>query len=950
MIHRSGHARWLVPETLQTSTTDCGPAALRSLLEGMGIHASYTRLREACQTDVDGTSIDGLEGLCLSLGLEAEQMVVPRDHLLLEPSRILPCIVVVKSRLGPHFVVVWNVVGPWVQTMDPSYGRRWQLIDAFLGTLMPFALPVDAAAWRTWAESDEYSGAIKARLSALHLPKTRRDALLERAHTDTTWKGLAHLDASLRFTAQLVKSGGLRRGGEASRLLEALSDPARQHDAEIPEAYWSVRPSAPDHEDPPSDHDESAPDHEDPPSDHDESAPDHEDPPSDHDESAPDHEGEEQLSLRGAVVLRVRAPKNAPQDDNEPPQDAAPDPDATAPHAQSPQQLASAIADTGPSLRDHLLALLRADGPRERLLLLGLLLVGTLGVVVELVLFRTLIDLMGRLGLASHRLQALGVVLVFTLSLLLLDIPAMSLVLRAGRRLELRLRLGFAERLPRLADRYLQSRLVSDLAGRLHHATRIRQLPDVLWQLARAGMELLMTAVALAWLDPRLLPHLGVVVTLGVLIPLLTYNAVQEHDYRVRTLSGSLYRFYLDALQGLFPVLTHGAERGVQSEHDQIMSHWETASHALLRVRMGAEGLQLLVGLGSAVWLVHAHLRHVEGHVGSVLLVVYLALNLPALGQRLSLLTRQFVRLRNYSFILLETLAEPLQRPPSAALTRASSAPPPPRVTGIQLDFQQLSVVSGGKERLASLDLSIRPGEHIAVVGPSGAGKSSLFGLLLGWVEPTDGHLLLDGEPLSPAVLTRLTEHLAWVDPVTQLWNRPLLDNLTYAAPGRSVGETIDAVDLRTVLGRLPQGLQTSLGEGGRLLSGGEGQRVRLGRAHLQHDARLVLLDEAFRGLDLPVRKRLLRMARARWRDATLLCITHDIEEALAFDRVLVIDDGRLVEDGDPRVLARTQGTHYHTLLTLKASLQGALSAPAWRQVVVSAGRIAPPSPPGATP
>lgn len=911
MILRSTPPRWIVPETLQTSTTDCGPAALKSLLEGMGIRASYARLRAACQTDIDGTSIDGLEELCQSLGLEAEQMVVPRDHLLIGRAQLLPCIAVVKSRLGPHFVTTWNRVGPWVQTMDPSYGRRWQLAPAFLRTLMPFALPVDAAAWRGWAETDEYSGAIDERMAALGLGSTRRGALLRRALDDPGWRGVGVLDASIRFATQLMRSGGLRRGDEVLRFLDAVGDPARRGGAEIPDGYWSVRPAEP----------------------------------------GPD--GAEQLSLSGAVVLRARgAPSSAeaPAPDEEEPLEVAPGGDAEAPPAAeptpgrpAPHALAGELLDAGaPSLRRRLIDLLRADGPREGALLLGLLAAGALGIVIELALFRTLIDLLARLGLASHRAQALGAVVVFTLALLLMEIPAMSLALRAGRRLELRLRLGFAERLPRLADGYLQSRQVSDLAGRIHYAARIRQLPDVLCQVFGAGWELVATAAAIAWLDPRLLPHLCAVVALGVLVPLLGYHLVRERDYRVRTLRGSMFRFYLDSLQGLFPVLTHGAERGVQSEHDQILNHWESAAGAHLRARMWAEGLQLLVGLGSAVWLVRAHLRHAEGGVGGggVLLVVYLALNVPAIGQRLALLMRQLVLLRNHGFALLETLAEPAWRvAPDASEEALGPRGSAPRA-GIEIELQDLTVLSGGKELLSSIDLTVRPGEHVAVVGPSGAGKSSLLGLFLGWVQPTRGELLLDGEPAGPAVLSRLAADIAWVDPATQLWNRPLLDNLGYAAPGRGVGAAIDAMDLRSVLERLPDGLQSPLGEGGRLLSGGEGQRVRLGRAYLQRDARLVLLDEAFRGLDLAIRQRLLRTTRARFRDATLLCVTHDIEEALAFDRVLVVDDGRIVEDGDPRILAQAAGSRYRALLSLEEELQAALGSPAWRQVLVSGGRV----------
>src|SRR5258708_21440631 len=88
--------RLLVPEVVQTSAMDCGPATLKCLLEGFGIPASYGRLREACQTDVEGTSIDALEDTAVALGLEAEQVMVPVDHLLIDEARTFPAIVVVR--------------------------------------------------------------------------------------------------------------------------------------------------------------------------------------------------------------------------------------------------------------------------------------------------------------------------------------------------------------------------------------------------------------------------------------------------------------------------------------------------------------------------------------------------------------------------------------------------------------------------------------------------------------------------------------------------------------------------------------------------------------------------------------------------------------------------------------------------------------------------------------
>ncbi|MGH8567298.1 MAG: cysteine peptidase family C39 domain-containing protein, partial [Gammaproteobacteria bacterium] len=125
MIRPGARRRVLAPEVIQTSAMDCGPAALKCLLEGFGVAVSYGRLREACQTDVDGTSIDTLEELAKQLGLDVEQIMLPLDHLLLAESDTLPALVVVKLPTGfTHFVVVWRRHGRFVQVMDPASGRR----------------------------------------------------------------------------------------------------------------------------------------------------------------------------------------------------------------------------------------------------------------------------------------------------------------------------------------------------------------------------------------------------------------------------------------------------------------------------------------------------------------------------------------------------------------------------------------------------------------------------------------------------------------------------------------------------------------------------------------------------------------------------------------------------------------------------------------------------------
>ena len=141
---------------------------------------------------------------------------------------------------------------------------------------------------------------------------------------------------------------------------------------------------------------------------------------------------------------------------------------------------------------------------------------------------------------------------------------------------------------------------------------------------------------------------------------------------------------------------------------------------------------------------------------------------------------------------------------------------------------------------------------------------------------------------------------------------------------------------------RFPDGMQARMGENGARVSAGEGQRVRMARGLMRPNARLVILDEPFRGLDRASRRRLMAEARRIWRGATLLCVTHDIDETLAFDRVLVLDHGRVVEDGAPDALTKRPGSRYRALLSAETQLETKLwGDPNWRRWQLGNGVVA---------
>jgi ABC-type bacteriocin/lantibiotic exporter with double-glycine peptidase domain len=887
---RSAGRRFLAPEVVQTSVMDCGPAALTCLLKGFRISASYARLQEACQTDLDGTSINTIEQVAIALGLDAEQIMVPVDHLLLSSARALPALVVVRRDGMTHFLIAWRRHGPFVQLMDPAKGRRWLREDAFRAELFVHLQKVPAAAWREFAQSEEFLGSLTERLHGLRVPGRVGDRLARAASDDQGWRGFATLDASARLVADLVAVRGLRPGREAGRVIETMTRragaSANPFDV-VPATYWSVLPDA-------------------------------------------DAADSDQVILRGAVLLRVCGQPPAARAETE----SIASPPA---HAKLVGDLGRAVAEAPCSPLNETWGFVRRGGAVAHGLLIAALVLAAAGAVFEMLLLRAVLEISGILTLHEHRLMAVGLLLAFVATLLILEVALSGGVLRMGRRLEARFRAALLDKLPRLGDRYFRSRLVSDMAHRAHSLDALRALPDLGARFTRTAMQLIFTALGLAWLDLPSVWAALLAAGCAIAIPIAAERMVAERDLRQRSHSAALSRHYLDSLLGLVAARTHGAERALRRRHESLLVEWGRSSLHLLRGIVVIEGLQLLVGSSLAAWLVLGYVGR-GGRPGGALLLVYWALNLPMLGKEVAAIVRQFPAYRN---ILMRAL-EPMRAPDE--VTPRQGASPESTETAAAVTFDGVHVQLGGRRVLSGVNLTIRPREHVAIVGRSGAGKSTLVGLLLGWLPPTAGRVIVDDAPLDGEHLAELRRRTAWVDPSIHLWNRSLFDNLRYGDAGSiiaSIGSVIETAELTDILEKLPGGLQSRLGEGGGLTSGGEGQRVRFGRALVRHPARLAILDEPFRGLDRSRRHELLTRARERWRETTLLCVTHDIDETLAFDRVLVVDGGRIVEDGDPAELARSSGSIFAALLSAETIVKNDLwSSGRWRRWRLDEGSI----------
>jgi ABC-type bacteriocin/lantibiotic exporter with double-glycine peptidase domain len=882
--------RWLAPEVIQSSAMDCGPAALKSLLDGHRSMVNYGRLREACQTDVDGTSINSLEDIAVGLGLNAEQILVPSDHVVIPGAHAVPAIAVIVLPPGvTHFVVIWRVHGPLVQIMDPRSGRRWMSRRRLRSELYQHHMNVEADVWRSWAGSPEAIEAFTTRLTTLGVPEQAAERLVQDALQSPEWGSVALLDAAIRTTTALTDANACRRGSEAAGVVENLYARARELPAYssrlqiIPEEYWSVSPASP--------------------------------------EPCGD------LRVRGAVLVRVNGQKpiSAPV--------GVPDHDGARPDVLFPDLLAAGTEDRLYPLVE-VLRKLRGENMR-RAVLLAATIVGVVGgLLFEPVLLRALLGIGRELQLSGQRIIFIAAVATLQLLLLAGQWIIANETRRYGRRLEVGWRVALQEKLSRLDDQYFRSRLTADMAARVHSLHTLRILPEAIVQLIVAALSLLVTGMAIIWVDPRTTPIVAISLLVSISAPLLMQPTLMERDLRVRTHLAALSRFFFDSLRGLVPVRYHNAQSAIRGEHEMQSREWFRARLSLQRAVVSLESIQVAASLALAAWLITAHLTR-SGDIGSILLLVYWTLQLPPLAQQIAQLSWQYPAYRNIAARVLELTSAPEpERGIAASVVTGSSQP------GVRIEIRNATVRVTGLAVLHGIELQVEPGSQIAIVGRSGAGKSTLLGLLMGWHTPISGDVCVDGQPLNGETLSRLWATSAWMESGVHIWNRTLLANLWYGASGNRhtrVPAVVEGAGLRDLLARLPHGLQTYLGEGGGLVSGSEGQRIRLARAMFRPHARLAVLDEPFSGLERAERERLLITLRTLWRGRTMFYATHDIASTLSFDRVLVLDRGKIVEDDRPSVLQLRPDSEYSRLLKSSAASDVYAS---WRRLRFADGHV----------
>ncbi len=217
-----------------------------------------------------------------------------------------------------------------------------------------------------------------------------------------------------------------------------------------------------------------------------------------------------------------------------------------------------------------------------------------------------------------------------------------------------------------------------------------------------------------------------------------------------------------------------------------------------------------------------------------------------------------------------------------------------------------------GRRVFSDFDLRIEPGQRVGVVGPSGSGKSTLFALLQRFYDVQGGQIRINGEDIRRVTQESLRSAMAVVPQDVSMFHRSVLENVRYGRPEASNEEVMEAMfaaRCASFVETLPEGVHTIMGERGVKLSPGQRQRIAIARAFLE-DAPILLLDEATSALDSEseeaVREALDRLMAGR----TVIAIAHRLSTLRSFDRIVVLQAGRVVEDGSPGGLVRGDGIY----------------------------------------
>ena len=409
-------------------------------------------------------------------------------------------------------------------------------------------------------------------------------------------------------------------------------------------------------------------------------------------------------------------------------------------------------------------------------------------------------------------------------------------------------------------------------------------------------------------------PPIFTLIVLASIVAYVTFTLAithwrMEHRHLMNRLESQSNNEAIDSLINYETVKFFGNEDWELRRCDDTLAAWENSA-VLSQTSMSALnfGQGAIIALGVTLMMFAAAAQVAAGQLslGDLVLVNALLLQLFIPLNFLGIVYRQI----KYALADMDDLVRLLAREPEIRDAGDAKTLALPRG---ELRFEQVDFsYQPDRQILFDVSFTIPPGRKLAVVGASGAGKSTLARLLFRFYDVTDGRILLDGQDIRSVTQHSLRAAIGIVPQDTVLFNDTLYYNLAYARPGVSHEEVATAArlaQLHDFIAALPAGYDTVVGERGLKLSGGEKQRVAIARALLKRP-RLLVFDEATSALDSQSEQAILQALRAVAAEHTTLVIAHRLSTIVDADQILVLDHGRVREQGTHRELLQRDGLY----------------------------------------